>query len=378
MNPLRQIRDALRAWSEQVEVLPAVGGALEELLHPDAEEREEHAYTDERMYDTIYELSDEGEWWWQGVSRATPPLPRHELHLFRYFLDGSFRSYFLGTVLEGERNSSVHYAQVGACVLHRLDNGTVEKVHLESRHHLLVDRRSLSDTAWSRLESAAGGAVILEDLSEQVPFTRASGDVDTRVLADGKIRFRMRELEASLMERVFGNLSEEKWLIVDGSLMFAPVLQYLRAQYGEQIAPVLGVSKNFRKDPQFSFGRGVRADRFSIYSLLAQLPHEHRTPAFRAYEGEIVFWYVRLRAQGQVDYPLMGVVKCELMTPGGKPVPTELIDKLSRALVAERNVTPHGRDRRWHVHLYPIFLAEEAIRSTFYSREVVRQLMRWR
>lgn len=36
----------------------------------------------------------------------------------------------------------------------------------------------------------------------------------------------------------------------------------------------------------------------------------------------------------------MGVVKAELVNPSQEPVPSELIDLLSRALVAERSVTP--------------------------------------
>jgi hypothetical protein len=118
--------------------------------------------------------------------------------------------------------------------------------------------------------------------------------------------------------------------------------------------------------------------RYSIYRLLAQLPHEHRTLAFKALNGEVAFWYVRLRPQEAMDYPLMGVVKCELVTPSYVPPDSRLLDELSSALVAERSVSPHGRDRRWHAHLYPIYLAEQAIRSRFYSHEVVRQLMRWR
>ena len=179
------------------------------------------------------------------------------------------------------------------------------------------------------------------------------------------------------MRKILPKLSGDCWLVADGSLMFQPILQSL-TEFGETIPPVLGVSKNFRKDPQFVFGRGPRAERFSIYSLLADLEHEHRTAVFSAYDGQVAFWYVRLRPQGAVDYPLMGVVKCELVTPNREPVPLELVDFLSRILVAERNVTPHGRDRKWHAHLYPIHLAEQAIHCAFYSREVVQQLMRWR
>jgi hypothetical protein len=140
----------------------------------------------------------------------------------------------------------------------------------------------------------------------------------------------------------------------------------------------MGVSKNFRKDPQFTFGRGPRKERRSIYQLLADLPAEHRTAAFSAREGRVVFWYVRLREQRHLDYPLMGVVKAELVNPSQEPVDPTLLDLLSQVLVAERTVAPHGLDRRWHAHLYPIYLAERAVRESLFSREVVQQFVRWR
>ncbi|MGC8960778.1 MAG: hypothetical protein ACP5OO_13555, partial [Chloroflexia bacterium] len=165
-------------------------------------------------------------------------------------------------------------------------------------------------------------------------------------------------------------------LIADGSLQFDPILTALGAAGG--IQPVVGVAKNFRKDPQFVFGRGPRAERRSIYKLLADLGAQHRTAVFSAGEGQVVFWYVRLREQRHLDYPLMGVVKVELVNPSQEPVPSDLIDELSRALVAERSVTPHGQDRRWHAHIYPIFLAERAVKEGLLSREAVQQFLKWR
>lgn len=58
--------------------------------------------------------------------------------------------------------------------------------------------------------------------------------------------------------------------------------------------------------------------------------------------------------------------------------PSELIDALSRALVAERSVTPHGQDPRWHAHLYPVFLAERTVKENLLAREVVQQFLKWR
>jgi hypothetical protein len=70
-------------------------------------------------------------------------------------------------------------------------------------------------------------------------------------------------------------------------------------------------------------------------------------------------------------------VKVELPCPDRVPVRAELADLLSGTLVAERNVTPYGKDNRWHCHLYPIFQAEQAIKNGFYSKEVLMGMIRW-
>jgi len=46
-------------------------------------------------------------------------------------------------------------------------------------------------------------------------------------------------------------------------------------------------------------------------------------------------------------------------------------------LVAERQVTPHGKDQRWHAHLYPIYLAEQAVKNGFISTEALKAGLKW-
>ena len=377
MQPIQRIRDLLRQWAEKekVEVLPAAGGALEELQRPDIEELEDRVWgTGENIHDTVWERLPDGERIDpNNLYRPTPPIPRHVQHRFRYFIDGSVRSYFLGTVLEQNRDTPILYAQIGACALRREDDGTVRVHDLQTRHLLLAEQQ-LCPQAWGSLQSLCPPNLL--DLVDTSPQQQAwAKNADPRNRANGVARFRMRSLEGEMMMPLLPLLGDE-WLIMDGSLMFDPIRRILLSASTQP--PVLGVSKNFRKDPQFSVRRSPRAVRYSIYRLLAQLPHEHRTLAFKALNGEVAFWYVRLRPQEAMDYPLMGVVKCELVTPNYQPPDSRLLDELSSALVAERSVSPHGRDRRWHAHLYPIYLAEQAIRSRFYSHEVVRQLMRWR
>ncbi|MGB9789291.1 MAG: hypothetical protein ACPLTP_01505 [Thermotoga caldifontis] len=376
MTALQNLRWILRTISESVEVLPAVGGAEEDLVHPDFEEREDQIFDkDDLIFDTIFERDSLRRM--PSLYRPVPSIGRIEKHFFRYFLDGSFRSYFLGTLLENERDTPVHFAQVGACTLRREDDGTMRREVLQMENVLLVAKGRLSEVLWTRLEKLASETGIkLVDITEKDTISETLPDFDLRNKAAGKVRYVMHSLESEVIKEVLPKLSEDSWLIVDGSLLFNPTLDLLSKD--GRIKPVIGVAKNFRKDPQFVFGRGPRAERYSIYKLLADLRTEHRTAAFSARDGRVVFWYVRLREQKHLDYPLMGVVKVELVNPSKEPVPTELIDLISRTLVAERSVTPHGQDRRWHVHLYPIFLAECTVKENFLSREVVHHFLKWR
>lgn len=192
-----------------------------------------------------------------------------------------------------------------------------------------------------------------------------------RAYARGRVggiaRNRMHKLEIDIISRTDGLRNEDTWLILDGAVKLD---EFIKTSH------MIGVAKNFRKDPEFAFG-GRRGSRSDITSILAGLPYAHRTVAFSAHRSQVAFWYVRLREQKEVDYPLMGVVKVELPRPDQTPVDADLADMISRTLIAERNVTPYGRDNRWHCHLYPIFLAEEAIKNSFYSKEILMGMIRW-
>ena len=49
---------------------------------------------------------------WRNLYRPTPPVFRLEKHVFRYFCDGSIKTYFLGTVIEGDRSYPLELTQI--------------------------------------------------------------------------------------------------------------------------------------------------------------------------------------------------------------------------------------------------------------------------
>lgn len=350
-------------------ILPAVGGAVEDMLMPDVDEREDMLLNLENHEVTEFletPAPDPRE-----LYRPTPPIFRRERHYFRYFIDGSLRTYYVATGMEGNRAFPIELAQIGAAVMTRSDYGDVRPLASRLRILLLLPKGQLgvSDTVWSELKKLSTSDGFFEVIDTTEKNAMEPGDATTenlRTRAGGIARNRMHKLEIAMIGQTDGLRNDDTWLILDGAVKLDEFVK---------TPNMIGVAKNFRKDPKFRFGHSPK--RKDITNILAGLPFAHRTVAFSTHGGKVAFWYVRLREQKELDYPLMGVVKVELPCPDGQAVPSELVDLISRTLVAERNVTPHGRDNRWHCHLYPIFLAEQAIKNGFYSRDVLMGSLRW-
>ena len=370
MRSLSFFQPALELLQDNLDILPAVGGAVEDLLRPDVDELEDALVNAESREVTEFLETPTPDL--RNLYRPTPPLYRPQKHHYRFFIDGSLRTYYLATGIEGNRSFPIELAQIGAAVMQRDDRGTVRPLAARQRILLLLPRGPLgvSDTVWAQLQrlDTANGAFEVIDTTEKNAMTPAEATAESlRTRAGGIARNRMHKLEIKVIDRTDGLRNDDTWLILDGAVKLD---EFIKTPH------MIGVAKNFRKDPEFRFGRGG-SKRLDISKILAGLPYASRTVAFSAHGGQVAFWYVRLREQKELDYPLMGVVKVELPRPDRTPVTAELADLLSRTLVAERNVTPHGRDNRWHCHLYPIFLAEQAIKNGFYSKDVLMGMIRW-
>ncbi len=372
-NPLTSLTPLLETLAKNIDVLPAAGKAVEDYLHPDPEELEDILIN--REVEEVNAFAETPEPSLSDLYRPVSPLFRKDKPFYRFFIDGCIQTYFLGTGIEAGRTFPIELAQIGAAVVERDRNGNLKVLAREHKVLLLIPKgeKGVSDGVWQLLERCKPADGVIEVLNVDVRHTLTGDrdDLDLRNKAGAKARHRMHELEIELIKKTDTLRDEDNWLILDGAVKLD---EFVESPY------LIGVAKSFRKNPQFYFGRrrrGRQEDRRDVTAILAGLPHMHRTAAFSAYEGKVAFWYVRLREQKELDYPLMGVVKVELPRPDGTPVEAELADLISRTLVAERNVTPYGRDRRWHCHLYPIFIAEQAIKSAFYSKEVLLGAIRW-
>lgn len=376
MNPFAPLQPALAALSDGPEILPATGQAQEYLQQFDVDEYYDRIRTeDDKKVSEVMESPG------RRLYVDVPPLPRTEEHVFRYFVDGSVKTFFLGTLVEHERNTPILLGQIGAAAVKREDDGRVHVRPTDLRKEiiLLLNRDQVSEAVWNRAETALRGArtavpMRLVDTKEDDQYNSSKSfgsNKEPCSRAAHKANWEMRLLERELLRELLAEHDASgAYIAVDGGLG-------KEFKLNEFDRGFVGVIKNFSKEQVLELSSRGRTIRKSLFELLANLQVNQRTAAFGRGEGYVVFWYLRIRPQSYLEYPMMGVMKIEYPNPSRAMVDSNLIDHLSRALVAERTVTPHGKDRRWHAHLYPIYLAEQVIKNGFYSDEVLQAGIKW-
>src|SRR5579863_2112110 len=91
--PINVITPALKLLSEKIDILPASGGAVEDLQRPDEDELEDMLINrDSKEITSFAEIPEPS---MANFYRSTPPIPRPKKHLYRFFIDGSLRTYYL-------------------------------------------------------------------------------------------------------------------------------------------------------------------------------------------------------------------------------------------------------------------------------------------
>ncbi len=368
MFELGKLPSILRILHDNLKILPATGGAVEDLQRPDVDEVEDGLANKELT--EISAFAEDPDPTGQPLYISTAPIHRIKDHLYRFFIDGSLRTYYIATAIERDRTFPVELAQIGSACIRRLDSGRLTTMSHRNRVLLLVPKggEGMSEDVFAELTklSTPDESFQVINTLEKTIHTSAK-EIDLRTRAGGIARNRMHRLEVDIIKSTDGERGEDAWVILDGAVKLDNFIQ---------VDHLIGVAKSFDKKPQFHIP-GSKTRNVDVTGLIAGLPYAHRTRAFQAHGGKVAFWYVRLWEQVHLDYPLMGVLKIELPCPTAQPAPADLINRLSSALVAERSVTPYGQDRRWHCHLYPIYCAELTIKSRFYSHDVLLGAIRW-
>jgi hypothetical protein len=371
MQQLIDFGPLLEVLVKNIDILPACGGAIELLEQPDEQKKFEETIGDKE--DHIINAFAETEKP-NFLYKKLLPIQRTQDHFFRYFIDGTVQTYVLGTGLEHDRTFPIVMAQIGAAALKRENDGSLHQRFTRTALMLLIPFNMLSESliklVFQSVDQSKCNIQIIDTTEKDDDLGGVDESTDLTNRATGIAKGKMRAIERELAYKTAE--SSDGWLIIDGTIRSGSY------SWGQGVPKTtVAVAKSFSEKPVFNVFKEDREIR-NLPRLLANLGSESRTPAFFTSKGKVAFWYLRLREQGQVDYPLMGVIKIEIPTP--KPnehVATNVIDHISSCLLGERTVSPYGLDTRWHAHLYPIYSTEQYIKSQLFSREILKGMIKW-
>lgn len=297
---------------------------------------------------------------------------------FSYFMDGSRRTYKIGDmVLDGKKIYPVVAAQVRAGCTER---DVRKKLHAHgevARKNLLLlsDKMNEVDFAEIRqriLKTQMAQALQLDVVKYRFDPTKDGVPVNAAI---AKANTMMHDMEIDILGNMVnsGSLEPDRMLIVDGPLQF--IRQDTgKPEFADMFYNVVGVSKSF--DPMLPTSSKTRRGGAQIGAELLKLEYGERTPVFlkeNSRHRKFGCWYLRIRPRNRVSNPLEGIIKIEKMATiddldeDNYGIETSIVDNISLWLLNEGSPTCYGRDERWASHLYPVYLTETLIKSSFES-----------
>lgn len=303
---------------------------------------------------------------------------------FRYFLDGAQRSY---RVIEASIRG--HYlpfcaGQIGVAVLERKDNGRFETVrNLTTVRNILAipnlidvnDANDIADKINSEFTEKHHFSIVRYDYSSKED--KDPGDLGRAMIIH---EMQMQELR-TIREMIQQNMIHDKAMLAkDGGLQYRDdKIKGLNLSKDDivQLRNVIGLAKTFR--PSLILGKGRKSQ--SLGNLTKGLCWKERTTVIKppdTRDTSYGWWYLRLRPTDWMYSPLQGVVKIEVFATGQEKedgISQSRADTVSSYVLAERNVTPYNADTRWATHIYPIYLTETYLRSSFLSHTRFKSLI---
>lgn len=307
--------------------------------------------------------------------------------LFKYFLDGSRRTYKVDEFAYSRRIYPIIAGQIGVGCCKRNSPDEFKSQFVD--HNLVIclpyiaDKDGLRGRFFTKLNAIVNNhqKLLKRGLSFDKVMYYDSGKETSKYedLGVARIQDEMIDLEKKIVAQLTSEnlLNEDSYLIKDGSLEYQKMktgdfrdLSIIKSNYRR----VIGASKRF--NPELCVDHRGKSNA----ELIANLPLFHRTPAFqyestysRGAEGSVLFsiWYLRIRDSKYTSNPLDGILKLEkiLVTEDeiNNGLESDEIDLISANIINERNPVAFGSDSRWANHLYPVFLTEKYIKSKYLS-----------
>lgn len=318
----------------------------------------------------------------KSVKDLADRISKNGKPLFKYFLDGSRRTYKVDDIAYGKRLYPIIAGQIGVAVCERKDKHTFRPVNFKNPLVISIPENANAETTigndklfFNNLITKLNKQEILE--KQQLAFSKILPYKNTALKENDKYEDRgiakIQDEMIALEQRVVfelvkaKKLNENSFLIKDGSLEYmksgeAKELSLIKSNYD----CVIGVSKAFNPE---SLSNDVK----DISRRIAELKCYHRTPAFmyqteRIPDVKFAVWYLRIR---ETLSPFDGVIKIEKILVRDiqeeEGLDSDEIDLISANIINERNPVCYGKDNRWAKHLYPVYLTESYIKSQYLS-----------
>jgi hypothetical protein len=307
--------------------------------------------------------------------------------LFRFFLDGSRRTYKVDDIqYDNKKVYPIIAGQIGVACCERVNRATFKNSALE-RYMVLslpeianadgqnVDLffNSLADKINS-LPKVQKHNIKIDKILPYSTKIDANETLENKGIA--KIQDEMVNCEKKIVAQLTAKnlLTPDSYLVKDGTLQYKPMktgdfkeITKIRNNY----RCVIGVSKSF--NPELMKDKTGRSNA----GIIAHLNLFERTPAFMYAPGEqfgdvrFAVWYVRIHEAKYTETPFSGILKIEKMLMTGSEsengLATEEVDLITANIINERNPVCYGVDNRWGNHLYPIYLTEKYCKSKYIS-----------
>lgn len=310
----------------------------------------------------------------------------NEVPLFRFFLDGSRRTYKVDDIEINRRVYPIMAGQLGVACCERRSADQFKSVELENSLLLslpaianphIANNEQFFNALTQKINSASRLQKTNFRFSKVLTYSSVLQDEAKKYenLGIATIQDEMVDCEKKIVASLYTKslLSAESYLVKDGSLQYKPMKtgDYKElTRFKNHYRWVIGVSKMF--NPELSKDKNGKSNADKI----AKLGLYHRTPVFM-YQSDIVgnvhfaIWYVRIREAKYSESPFSGVLKIEkiLITDEEQEngLHTEEVDLISANIINERNPVCYGNDSRWANHLYPVYLTETFIKSKYLS-----------
>lgn len=294
---------------------------------------------------------------------------------FSYFMDGSRRTYKIGDiVIDGKKIYPVVVAQIRAGCTERDNQKKLHSNGIIRRKNLLLLSDKLNSVDFQEIRLRIIRTKIAQELNLDVVnyhFEPEKHNVPVNA-AIAKANAMMHDMEIEILSNMVqsNTLEPDRMLIVDGPLQFIGQ-DTGKSEFADMFYNVVGVSKSF--NPMLPTSGKAKRGGTQIGAELLKLEYGERTPVFLKENDRhrrFGVWYLRIRPKNRVSNPLEGIIKIEKMVLEDyfdSGIPTDVVDTISLSLLNEGSPTCYGRDERWASHLYPVYLTETLIKSSFES-----------